>query len=138
MANETGVSHASNRVWASWSIGEKYGNGMTFFVGGVDYPEFLANLEQLVGSAGLEMFEKEWNAWITETLPGKAITPDEAIKNLRGGGVIGNQPQHGEERVCKHGKRQKRTGTSAKGPWTGWFCPLDKNDSDNCGPEFAR
>lgn len=138
MSEDAGVSTAPNRVWASWNIGPKFGPGMQFFVGGDTYAEFLANLSQVVGTAGGDLFEDEWNKHITNTMPGKALTPDEAIKNLRNGGLVGEEPQHGEERSCKHGKRQKRTGTKNGKQWTGWFCPLDKNHEDNCGPEFAK
>src|SRR5512135_3698766 len=37
---------------------------------------------------------------------------------------------------CPHGERVRREGTSAKGPWVGWFCPLKKNDPNQCKPEF--
>lgn len=39
-------------------------------------------------------------------------------------------------RMCGHGKRTKRTGTSSKGPWVGWFCPLEKGDPNQCKAEF--
>jgi hypothetical protein len=39
---------------------------------------------------------------------------------------------------CTHGARVKRTGTSAKGPWTGFFCPAPRGDSTQCAPQFAN
>lgn len=38
---------------------------------------------------------------------------------------------------CAHGTRTTRTGNSAKGPWTGHFCPLPKGDPNQCKPIFA-
>ena len=34
--------------------------------------------------------------------------------------------------VCSHGKRVRRSGTSKKGDWAGWFCPLPKSDANQC------
>ena len=39
-------------------------------------------------------------------------------------------------RTCAHGKRTRREGTSAKGPWVGWFCPLPKGSNGQCKAEF--
>lgn len=35
---------------------------------------------------------------------------------------------------CKHGKRVRREGTSAKGPWVAHFCSQPKDSSDQCAP----
>lgn len=39
-------------------------------------------------------------------------------------------------RVCLHGARTMKNGTSAKGAWTGYFCPLGKK-AGACDPEWA-
>ena len=39
-------------------------------------------------------------------------------------------------RLCAHGPRTRRNGTSARGAWVGWFCPLAKGHPDQCKPEF--
>lgn len=40
---------------------------------------------------------------------------------------------------CDHGKMVRREGTSAKGPWSGWFCPLPRERSDEqCSPQFDK
>lgn len=41
-------------------------------------------------------------------------------------------------KTCKHGEMTFRTGTSAKGPWKGYFCPSPKGTPDQCEPQFAR
>jgi hypothetical protein len=33
---------------------------------------------------------------------------------------------------CPHGQRTKRSGTSARGPWTAHFCPLPKGNPSQC------
>jgi hypothetical protein len=42
------------------------------------------------------------------------------------------------DKVCKHGAMTKRSGTGAKGPWSGWFCPSPKGTPDQCQPVFIR
>jgi hypothetical protein len=42
----------------------------------------------------------------------------------------------GEVRMCVHGKRTERSGTSAKGSWTGFFCPQPKGAPDQCPVEW--
>jgi hypothetical protein len=41
-------------------------------------------------------------------------------------------------KTCKHGEMTLRTGTSAKGPWKGHFCPTPKGTADQCEPQFIR
>jgi hypothetical protein len=41
-------------------------------------------------------------------------------------------------KTCKHGEMTFRTGTSAKGPWKGHFCPSPKGTPDQCEPQFIR
>jgi hypothetical protein len=41
-------------------------------------------------------------------------------------------------KACKHGEMTFRTGTSAKGPWKGHFCPSPKGTPDQCEPQFIR
>lgn len=36
--------------------------------------------------------------------------------------------------TCQHGNRIHRTGTSAKGDWSAWFCPAPKGDPSACKP----
>lgn len=37
-------------------------------------------------------------------------------------------------KTCSHGVRTKRTGTNSKGAWTGYFCPLEKGNPNQCDP----
>lgn len=38
---------------------------------------------------------------------------------------------------CVHGAANHRTGTNARGPWQGYFCPEPKG-APQCDPEFLR
>lgn len=40
--------------------------------------------------------------------------------------------------VCAHGEMTFRTGTGAKGPWKGYFCPSPKGTPNQCDPQFQR
>ena len=44
----------------------------------------------------------------------------------------------GAGKSCKHGDMTFRTGSSAKGPWKGYFCPSPKGTPDQCEPQFIR
>lgn len=41
-------------------------------------------------------------------------------------------------KTCKHGEMKFRNGSSAKGPWKGYFCPSPKGTVDQCEPQFIR
>ena len=40
--------------------------------------------------------------------------------------------------TCAHGAMTFRTGTGAKGPWKGYFCPSPKGTPNQCDPIFQR
>lgn len=46
-------------------------------------------------------------------------------------------PAGGGLKTCAHGVRKKVTGSNHRGPWTGFFCPLDKNDPNKCEVEWG-
>lgn len=39
---------------------------------------------------------------------------------------------------CPHGRRNKRSGVSSKGAWTGFMCPLPKGHPDQCDPVWDK
>lgn len=43
-----------------------------------------------------------------------------------------------EEYACAHGGATQRKGESAKGPWTGYFCPEPKGSPNQCAPKFLN
>lgn len=42
------------------------------------------------------------------------------------------------DKTCQHGQRNLVKGISAKGPWVGHFCPLEKGDPAQCKPIFGN
>ena len=42
------------------------------------------------------------------------------------------------DKQCRHGAMSFKSGTGAKGPWKGWFCPSPKGTPDQCQPVFIR
>ena len=47
------------------------------------------------------------------------------------------QPQMGGDTpTCDHGARIFRSGTSAKGPWSAWFCPAGRDSG--CAPKWGK
>lgn len=45
---------------------------------------------------------------------------------------------NGAKTVCDHGPRRRQTGTSARGAWVAWFCPLPKGDTRQCKAEWEN
>ena len=41
-------------------------------------------------------------------------------------------------KMCRHGQMTFKTGTSAKGPWQGYFCPSPKGAADKCDAIWVR
>jgi hypothetical protein len=47
------------------------------------------------------------------------------------------QPQQASAgELCQHGAMQFKSGNGANGPWSGWFCPTQKDDPTKCKPKF--
>lgn len=44
----------------------------------------------------------------------------------------------GGKTTCKHGARSRKSGTSARGPWVGYFCSLPKGHPEACGVEWDK
>lgn len=42
------------------------------------------------------------------------------------------------QQFCPHGQRTRKTGTSSRGPWTAFFCPLPKGHPDQCDAVFVN
>ncbi|MGS2646049.1 hypothetical protein [Streptosporangium sp. G12] len=47
-------------------------------------------------------------------------------------------PPGQQGKSCAHGEMTYRTGNGTKGPWAGYFCPLQKGDPDQCKAIFVR
>lgn len=82
----------------------------------------------------------------------KAYGGSQAAPKASGGGSWGNKTPaapaasggavewdaEAEEYTCNHGGATQRKGESAKGPWTGYFCPQPKGSPDQCSPKFLN
>ncbi|WP_431911625.1 hypothetical protein [Nonomuraea jabiensis] len=74
----------------------------------------------------------------------KTLDSGTAPAGQRGNGNGGGQRQQQstppgvETKTCAHGEMTYRTGNSAKGPWAGYFCPLEKGNPDQCKAVFVR
>ena len=65
------------------------------------------------------------------------------INNTPAANIANMQAQLGAveisaDKQCKHGNMSFKSGTGAKGPWKGWFCPSPKGTPDQCQPVFIR
>jgi hypothetical protein len=47
-------------------------------------------------------------------------------------------PPGEEVKYCDHGERIFRTGSGQYGPYKAWFCPLDRNDPNQCKAIFGK
>lgn len=118
------------RVTLTLNIGSRnqIGREAGFFAGGDSVEEVMVHARNFLGEA------------MTDELVGKLIETvgdpfDIAQANLARGGV--QSVSDPDAPVCKHGARTKRTGTNARGAWTGYFCPLPKGNPEQCKAEFA-
>lgn len=85
-------------------------------------------------------------AAFTGTSAVTATIPTQSVEST--GQSWGGQPQAAppvqqpaaqpEGRVCQHGQMVYKTGSSAKGPWQGYFCPTPKGTPGQCAPQFIR
>lgn len=119
-----------SRVTLTLNIGNRnnLGREAGFFAGGETVDEVMKHARDFLGEA------------MADELVGKLIEAvgdpfDVATANLAKGGITATSDP--DAPLCKHGPRIKRTGTSAKGPWTAWFCPQPKGSPDQCKAEFA-
>lgn len=114
-------------------VSVKLHDGTIFVVGGPDVPQFLANLEALT--------DPETSEAIVQNMAEK-LTPvslDQAAANVAvafsGSPVSGPAGQVGAK-ACQHGAMTHRNGVSAKGAWSGWFCPLPRGTVGQCKPQY--
>lgn len=66
----------------------------------------------------------------------QALAAAKGLTNTSSGSGNSAPSDGGEVKTCEHGKRNKRTGTSSRGAWTGWFCALPKGSDGACKPIF--
>lgn len=67
--------------------------------------------------------------------PTEPIVDDWTVEAIQA--ELGATPIEDTHPSCKHGKRIRKSGTNAKGPWVGWYCPEPRDSTDRCEPKFG-
>jgi hypothetical protein len=123
-------------------VSSKDAHGRIFVIGGETFDSFWANAvdiltaekaQQLVDDFQLLTNPEAANAVANAAPLRTGGTPVPAQPSGFGGG--GFAPPGAP--TCDHGPRVRRTGTSGKGPWVGWFCPTPKGTPGQCQPKFG-
>ena len=122
-------------------ISSKLPDGRIFVVGGDSLDQFEQNLKGIVGADKAQDILGEMSASLTG-----AGTHAQAVQNLQQGlGATVDHTAHPVNpntapsgRSCSHGVMTPRSGSGAKGPWKGYFCPTPKGTADQCSPIFIQ
>lgn len=126
-------------------ISKKLPDGTIVVLGGEDFDKFVSNtIAVYEGSAehADALLQKVRDAFAgTVDMTGAASTNladafQQAAPVQQQRPSAGPAPASG--RTCLHGPMTFRTGTSAKGPWSAYFCPAQKGDPTQCQPQFLR
>lgn len=127
----------------SLQISSKLPDGRIFVVGGDDVDSFENNLRAILGPEKVQDVLGEMAA----SLSGAGTTA-QAVANIQNafpGATVDHtaHPTQGAQlapasRSCPHGTLTPRTGSGAKGPWKGFFCPSPKGTPDQCSPVFIQ
>jgi len=116
--------------------------GRIFVIGGDTFDSFWQNAVDILGDQAQRLVEDfqlvvnpEAAPAVANAAPLRTGTPVPAQPaGFAGGG--GFAPPGAP--TCDHGARVRRTGTSGKGPWVGWFCPTPKGTPGQCSPKFGE
>lgn len=102
-------------------------------VRGCTHADFIANMIEVFGQEGTDA-----RLLGIASKQGSGEVISQAVDNARNGGIVSEPaPSTPAGRSCPHGAMTRRQGTSAKGAWTGYFCPLQKGDPNQCKPVFV-
>ena len=89
-----------------------------------DLTTLIHSVSQSLGSAGpAKTFQRNY-APRPQASAGAPATPAPAV-------------EEGKAPTCSHGPMVYKTGTNAKGPWTGWLCSAPKGATDKCAPIWS-
>ena len=95
------------------------------------YAKDQAHLESLLTSIA------DLSTLITSTSAALGVVTSSAGNAAYAKTALGGE-EISSDKVCKHGNMSFKSGTGAKGPWKGWFCPSPKGTPDQCQPVFIR
>lgn len=117
---------------APFQYSDKLGDGI-ILVRGDSLAEFVEHMVDVFGQEGTDA---RLLGFASKVGSGDVI--QQAQNNLNNAGVTTEPaPSNSTAKMCKHGAMTRRTGTSSKGAWTGYFCPLQKGDPNQCKPVFV-
>lgn len=127
----------------NFQVSSKLPDGRIFVVSAETYVDFCSALETVIGveeSQGVlgEMAKSFMGA------PINAVHATAIVQNAFPGSTV-DQTAHPTKpalgptsRTCGHGQMTPRSGSGAKGPWKGYFCPSPKGTPDQCSPVFIQ
>lgn len=114
--------------------------GRIFVIGGDTFDSFHANAVDIIGApeAGklIEDFQLLTNPEVAPAVQNAAPLRSSPVPAEPAGFGGGGFAPPGAP-TCDHGPRVRRTGTSAKGAWVGWFCPTPKGTPGQCKAKFG-
>jgi hypothetical protein len=127
----------------NFQVSSKLNDGRIFVVSAETYTDFCTALEAVAGveeSQGLltEMGKsligtaqniQQATAIVAQAFPGATV--DHSAHPV-------NANTAPSSRACNHGTMTPRSGSGAKGPWKGYFCPSPKGTPDQCSPVFIQ
>lgn len=128
----------------NFQVSSKLNDGRIFVVAADTYVDFCSALEQVVGVQESQGLLEEMG----KSIAGAPQNISQAVSNINAAfpnATVDHtaHPTAGANtapsgRSCNHGAMTPRTGSGAKGPWKGYFCPTPKGTPDQCSPVFIQ
>lgn len=123
---------------SNFQISGKAADGRIYVIGGENFAEFCANLQDIYGP-GADRVIEDFNFLLDPSIAEAAATaaglrtaaPAPSPAPSAGAPSAPGAPE------CAHGARVFRTGTGAKGQWQAWFCPTPKGTPNQCAAQWA-
>lgn len=122
------MSEAIDTYTVSFKAGPQYKEAL-LVVRGNTVPELEENVRALIETT-LGLIAETQTLFLAAANITEAMSAPAAEPTSEAGATVT------QIRTCAHGKRTRRNGTSARGAWVGWFCPLPKGDANQCKAEF--
>jgi hypothetical protein len=128
---------------ANIQVSGKYPDGRIFVIGGDNADDFYNNVAGILGDTAANQIREDF-AILSNPGAAGAVATAAPLRTAAAAAPVqeqanpwGSPPPPGSP-TCDHGARVRRTGTSGKGPWVGWFCPTPKGTPGQCSPKFGE
>lgn len=119
-------------------ISGKAVDGRIYVIGGENFDEFFANLSSVFAEPGQAERVVEDFQFLVDPPSQPAYAAAAPLRAADPSPVPSSAPAPAPGApTCLHGPRVFRSGTSAKGPWSAWFCPTPKGAPDQCKATWA-